>query len=444
MTANSENMARADTAPRLRLGYRHYVLAVLVFGYVINVVDRTIMGILIQPIKGEFNLSDTQLGFLGGIAFALFYATLGIPIAALADRTSRTKVLSAALIVWSVMTALCGLAAGFVTLLLARVGTAVGEAGGSPPSHSLIADYFPTKERATALSIFALGVPIGVSLGSLLGGWGSDLIGWRMTFILAGVPGIIIGLLVLFTMREPARGGADGAAAISRAATSTTPPIRDVLSFLWKKPSFRHLSLAAALHSAVWYGGSTWNAPFFIRSHAMSASEAGSWLALFAGIATIGTLLGGVLADRLSVRFDDKRWYLWVPGIATLVMVPFQFLAYLSADMAVVAPSFAVMVVLASVFFGPSFAMTQGLVTLRMRAVAASVLLFVQTLIGLGMGPFVTGILSDALGPSYGNESLRYALVIIGLANIWAAFHYFAGARTLRADLTATASVDSE
>jgi MFS family permease len=176
----------------------------------------------------------------------------------------------------------------------------------------------------------------------------------------------------------------------------------------------------------------------------MSASEAGSWLALFAGIATIGTLLGGVLADRLSVRFDDKRWYLWVPGIATLVMVPFQFLAYLSADMAVVAPSFAVMVVLASVFFGPSFAMTQGLVTLRMRAVAASVLLFVQTLIGLGMGPFVTGILSDALGPSYGNESLRYALVIIGLANIWAAFHYFAGARTLRADLTATASVDSE
>ena len=439
MATNSESLG---TATRPALGYRHYVLAILVLGYVINVVDRTIMGILIQPIKGEFGLSDTQLGFLGGIAFAFFYATLGIPIAALADRTSRTRVLAASLLVWSVMTALCGLAVGFFTLLLARIGTAVGEAGGSPPSHSLIADYFPTKERATALSIYALGVPIGVSLGSLLGGWGSDLVGWRMTFIWAGVPGIIIGILVLLTMREPARGGADGAAAMTRAAKAATPPIREVLAFLWRKPSFRHLSLAAALHSAVWYGGSTWNAPFFIRSHGMSASEAGSWLALFAGIATIGTLLGGVLSDRLSVRYDDKRWYMWVPGIATLVMVPFQFLAYLSPGMAVVAPSFAIMVVLASVFFGPSFAMTQGLVTLRMRAVAASVLLFVQTLIGLGMGPFLTGVLSDALEPTYANESLRYALVVIGMCNIWAAFHYFAGARSLRADLTNTAALD--
>lgn len=440
MATNSD---AAGTLPRAVLGYRHYVLAILVLGYVINVVDRTVMGILIQPIKVEFGLSDTQLGFLGGLAFALFYATLGIPIAALADRTSRTKVLAAALVLWSAMTALCGLAVGFYTLLLARIGTAVGEAGGSPPSHSLIADYFPSKERATALSIYALGVPIGVSLGSLIGGWGSDLVGWRMTFIWAGVPGVFIGLLVLLTMREPARGGADGAAAVTRAAASTTPPVREVLTFLWRKRSFRHLSLAAALHSAVWYGGSTWNAPFFIRSHAMSAGEAGSWLALFAGIATIGTLLGGVLSDRLSVRYGDKRWYMWVPGIATLAMVPFQFLAYLAPSMDIVAPSFAVMVILASVFFGPSFAMTQGLVSLRMRAVAASVLLFVQTLIGLGMGPFVTGMLSDALVARFGTQSLRYALIVIGLANIWAAFHYFSGARHLREDLADTAALDS-
>ncbi len=437
-------MAKTEAiAVPTKLGYRHYVLAVLVLGYVINVLDRTIMGILIQPIKVEFDLSDTQLGFLGGIAFAFFYATLGIPIAALADRTSRTKVLAGSMVLWSAMTALCGFATGFLSLLGARIGTAVGEAGGSPPSHSLIADYFPSLERATALSIYALGVPIGVSLGSLLGGWGSDTFGWRMTFILCGVPGILFGLLVMVTVKEPTRGSVDGTAVAARAAKAAAPSIREVLTFLWKKRSFRHLSLAAALHSAVWYGGSTWNAPFFIRSHGMTAGEAGSWLALFAAIATIGTLSGGILSDKLSIRFSDKRWYMWVPGIATLVMVPFQFGAYLSPNMTIVAPSFAVMVVLASVFFGPSFAMTQGLVSLRMRAVAASGLLVVQTLIGLGMGPFITGIVSDYLEPQFGTESLRWAMVFIGLANIWAATHYFLGARSLRQDLESTATLDS-
>lgn len=434
--------APVSPLPALKLGYRHYVLFILVIGYVINVVDRTIMGILIEPIRREFDLSDTQLGFLGGIAFALFYATLGIPIASLADRTSRTKVLAAALILWSAMTALCGGAVSYGTLLAARIGTAIGEAGGSPPSHSLIADYFPTRERATALSIYALGVPFGVMMGSLLGGWSNDQLGWRMTFVICGLPGLLFGILVLATVREPARGASDGAA-VMRAGTAGAPRVSEVMGFLWRKPAFKHLSFAAALHAAVWYGGSTWNAAFFIRSHAMTSSQAGGWLAVFAGIATIGTLLGGVLSDRLSVRFNDRRWYMWVPGAATLIMVPFQFLAYLSDSMAVVAPTFAVMVVLASVFFGPSFAMTQGLVTIRMRAVAASVLLFVQTLIGLGLGPFITGIVSDALKASHGEQSLRYALVLVGLANIWAAFHYFVGARHLRKDLEETEALQA-
>jgi MFS family permease len=440
-TAPSSSVAQAAGADitSFRLGYCHYVLFILVIGYVINVVDRTIMGILIEPIRHEFSLSDTQLGLLGGIAFALFYATLGIPIASLADRTSRTKVLAAALILWSAMTALCGAAVSYATLLAARIGTSVGEAGGSPPSHSLIADYFPVRERATALSIYALGVPLGVMLGSLIGGWSNDQFGWRMTFVLCGVPGLLFGLLVLWTIREPARGASDGAAA-ARAGTAGAPPVGEVMAFLWRKASFRHLSLAAALHSAVWYGGSTWNAAFFIRSHGMTSSQAGGWLAIFAGIATIGTLLGGMLSDKLSVRYNDKRWYMWVPGAATLIMVPFQLLAYLSDSMTIVAPSFAIMVVLASVFFGPSFAMTQGLVTIRMRAVAASVLLFVQTLIGLGLGPFITGIVSDLLKAGYGEQSLRYALVIVGFANVWAAFHYFWGARTLDRDLAETAA----
>ncbi len=334
------------------------------------------------------------------------------------------------------------MAVNFTTLLAARIGTAVGEAGGSPPSHSLIADYFPSRERATALSIFALGVPFGVSLGSFAGGLLSDLYGWRMTFILCGLPGVAFGLLVLLTVREPVRGMSDGATVASvLAAKAKAPPMFSVLAFLWRKRSFRHLSLAAALHSAVWYGGSTWNAAFFVRSHGMTQSEAGSWLALFALIAVAGTLLGGILSDRLSVRFNDRRWYMWVPGAATLLMVPFQFAAYLHPSVNVFAPAFAVMVVLASVFFGPSFAMTQGLVTLRMRAVAASVLLFVQTLIGLGLGPLITGIVSDALSTSFGEQSLRYALVLVGLANVWAAIHYFLGAQTLRRDLEETESM---
>lgn len=422
--------------------YRSYVLLILFFGYVINVVDRSVLGILIEPIRAEFSLSDTQLGLLGGIAFALFYSTLGVPIAALADRTSRRNVLAGSVLLWSAMTALCGMAGSYATLLMARIGTAVGEAGGSPPSHSLISDYFPLKERATALSLYALGVPVGTMIGSFLGGWGNDLYGWRTTFVLAGVPGVLFALIVYFTVKEPPRGFADGVKAA--AAKAPSPPITEVLGFLWRKASFRHLSIAAALHAGVWYGGSTWNAAFFIRSHALTSGEAGSYLALFAGIATIGTFMGGYLSDKLSVRFGDRRWYMWVPGIATLVMVPFQLLAYLSPSLTVVVPTFAVMVVLASVFFGPSFAMTQSLVTLRMRAVAASILLFVQTLIGLGLGPLFTGMISDALSSELGEQSLRYALVIVGFGNIWSAAHYFIGARSLRQDLKDTEALAAQ
>lgn len=422
--------------------YRSYVLLILFFGYVINVIDRSVLGILIEPIRAEFSLSDTQLGFLGGIAFALFYSTLGVPIAALADRTSRRNVLAGSVLLWSAMTALCGMAGSYATLLMARIGTAVGEAGGSPPSHSLISDYFPLKERATALSLYALGVPVGTMIGSFLGGWGNDLYGWRTTFVLAGVPGILFALIVYFTVKEPPRGFADGVKAA--AAKAPSPPITEVLGFLWRKASFRHLSIAAALHAGVWYGGSTWNAAFFIRSHNLTSGEAGSYLALFAGIAVIGTFMGGFLSDKLSVRFGDRRWYMWVPGIATLVMVPFQLLAYLSPSLTVVVPTFAVMVVLASVFFGPSFAMTQSLVTLRMRAVAASILLFVQTLIGLGLGPLFTGMISDALSSELGEQSLRYALVIVGFGNLWSAAHYFIGARSLRDDLKATEALAAQ
>ena len=418
--------------------YANYVLGALTVCYVINTMDRTqILAASLQAIKKEFGASDFQMGVLTGIPFAFFYAFMGIPIAALADRSSRRNVLAIAVATWSAMTALFGLAVNYAMLFAARVGTAIGEAGGSPPSHSLISDYFPKSRRGTAFSIFALGVPIGTSIGAALGGWGNQTLGWRMTFVLAGVPGLVIALLLWLTVKEPPRGLSDG---VSRAASerAPVPGMFEVLGTLWQKVSFRHLTLAAALHSVVWYASGAFNNAFLQRSHQMSVAEAGYWIALLSAIAGLGTFFGGFAADRLSTRFRDRRWYLWVPGIATLLCVPFQFLAYLSPERAVVLPSFVGLMLMAAVFFGPSFAMTQALATLRMRSVATSLLLFIQTLIGNGLGPSMTGLISDFLAPSYGLNSLRYALVAIGIVNVWAALHYLLGARTLRQDLEAT------
>lgn len=415
--------------------YRNYVLGLLFLTYVLNVIDRSpVLGVSLQFIKEEFGASDTQLGLLSGLAFTLFYSTMGIPIAALADRSSRVNVLAVSVAVWSGMTALCGAAVNFGMLFFTRVGTAVGEAGGSPPSHSLISDYFPKSERGRAFATFALGVPIGTAIGNYIAGQSIQAFGWRTTFMLVGLPGILVALLVRLTIKEPPRGFADGVS--TAAARGKAPGMLDALRVMWQIRSFRHLSLAAALHSVAWYAGSSWNATFLIRSHQMTAAETGNWLTLFSAVGAIGTFLGGYLSDRLSVRFNnDRRWYMWVPGIATLSMVPFQFGAYLVDAPWLAFSSFSIMMLLAAVFFGPSFAMTQALASLRMRSVATSLLLFVQTMIGYGLGPWVTGRMSDMLNPSYGVHSLRYALVIIGLVNIWAAVHYVWGARTLRTDL---------
>ena len=417
--------------------YWYYVLGVLTVCYVANTVDRSqVLAASLQAIKREFGASDFQMGMLTGLPFALFYSTMGIPIAAMADRGSRRNVLAIAVAVWSGMTALCGMAVNFAMLFTSRVGTAIGEAGGSPPSHSLISDYFPKRSRGTAFAIFALAVPIGTSLGAAIGGWGNQHIGWRNTFMLVGLPGLLLALLVRFTVTEPPRGYADG---ISRAsAAAAAPGMFEVLGFLWARSSFRHMCLATALHSVVWYAAGAFNNAFLQRSHQMTAAQAGYWISIFAAIGGVGTFVGGYAADRLSARRHDRRWYLWVPAIATLVSVPFQFLTYLSPSLSVALPAFAMMMCMAAVFFAPSFAMTQALATLRMRSVATSLLLFVQTLIGQGIGPSVAGFISDRLAPSFGTSSLRYSLVIVGLANIWAAGHYAWGTRTLRQDLEAT------
>ena len=418
------------------------MLGVLFFGYVVNFIDRSILSILLEPIKHDLELNDTQLGLLGGLAFALFYATLGIPIAALADRWSRVKVLAISMVIWSAMTAVCGLAQNFWMLLLARIGVGVGDVGASPPSHSLISDYFPIETRATALSIYALGIPFGSMVGNFVGGWGAEEYGWRYTFFIVGLPGILVAMLILSTLREPPRGMSDVKVA-KPIASEPAPSMKEVFRFLWTKRSFRHTGFAAGLHAFVGYGAGTWNAPFLIRSHEMPLTEVGSWLALISGIGAIGTFGGGYLSDKLSDWRNDKRWYVWVSGLSTLIMVPFQFIAYLYGGLWAVIPSLFVVSILGGMYLGPSFAMTQALVTLRMRAVASAILLFMLNIIGMGLGPYFVGIASDLLEPSQATDSLRYALCLAVLANLWAAGHYFVGSMTLREDLAATEALYS-
>jgi len=436
-STSSSAPARATADSTLdNTSYQYYVLVVLVIGYIFNTMDRSVLGILLQPIKEELQLSDAGLAWLTGPAFAVFYSVLGVPIARLADRWSRVNVLAISIAIWTAATALCGAAYNYVSLFIFRCTTGVGEAGGSPPSHSLISDYFAGSKRATALAVYAMAVPFGTAIGSFVSGHSNVSYGWRWTFFIVGAPGLLVALLAWLTIKEPPRGYSD-----KGKLKLDTPPFLEVFRFLLTRKSFVHMSIAAAAHSVMWYAGSNWNPSFFVRAHGMNTGVAGNYLASFALIGAIGTFAGGFLADRLSVRYGDRRWYMWVPAIACLTMVPFQFFAYLSPQLSVVVPTFTVMVVLASMFFGPSFAMGQSLATVRMRAMSASVLLFIQNIIGLTAGPWLVGQISNHLGNN--GTSLRYAMVIVGISNIWAAFHYYMGSRTYRQDLEATARLNA-
>lgn len=411
-------------------GYRHYVLGVLLLAYLVNSLDRSILSLLIEPIRLEFGLSDTQLGVLSGLAFALFYSALAIPIAALADRWNRRNVLALAVLLWTLMTALCGWAGSFVALLMARIGVAIGEAGCNPASHSLLADYFAPQRRATALGIFALGAPAGALITGLVGGWGSENFGWRGTMMLAATPGLLLVPLLLLTVREPRR-PVQPMPAVPGAARPSLP---STLAHLWSQASFRHLCLASALHSFAMYGASSFNPAYLSRSHGWTGGEVGELIALTGLAGLAGGLFGGIATDRLSAGRMEPRWQLWAPGIATLLAIPVQIVAYLGSGTAMTA-SLLLSSALSLVFFGPSYAAAQSLAAPRMRAVAASILLFSKALVGMGLGPLMVGVLSDRLAPALGQDSLRWALLLVPAFNAWAGWHFFIAARHLRQDL---------
>ncbi len=418
--------------PEITPRYANYALGLLLGVYIFNFIDRQILSILIESIKDEIELSDAQLGFLGGIAFALFYTFAGIPIARWADRGSRRTIIALSVLIWSLFTAFTGAARNFSMILLARVGVGIGEAGCSPPAHSLISDFFPPERRGTALSIYSLGIPIGASLGTLIGAWVGQAFGWRTAFVVVGVPGILLALLVRMTLREPVRGRAEATAPVESDGES----VREVLRFMAGLRSFWHLAFAGSLHAFVGYGAAYFVPSFFARVHGMGLAERGSWLAAIGLVAVVGTYMGGWLGDRLAPR--DVRWYLWVPAIATIVGVPIGLGYYLSPNPYVALLMFGIPAGIAGpMYLGPTFAMTQTLVNPHMRATASAILLFLLNLIGLGIGPWFVGYLSDALAPQYGDESLRWALVsIVSIGNAWAAIHYLLAARTLKSDLT--------
>jgi predicted MFS family arabinose efflux permease len=413
-------------------GYRRYVLGILLLVYVLNFIDRQILTILLEDIRKEMALNDTVMGLLTGSAFAVFYTFMGIPIARWADTGTRRSIISLALFVWSAMTTVTGVARNFAQLAVARIGVGIGEAGGSPPAHSMISDMYPPERRGTALAVYSLGIPIGGGLGALLGGFLGQAYGWRNAFMIVGIPGVLIALLVRLTVREPER-----EKAAAGAPESTRESIGETLRFMGKLPSFVHMSIGASLHALYGYGAATWVPAFLMRVHHMEKPKVGLWIGVTTlSIGVLGTFLGGAISDRISHR--DPRWYLRVPAIASGIAIPFAFGFYLWPDTAMALAISVPAVLLGGVYLGPTFAMTQTLVRPQMRALASAILLFIINLIGLGLGPLLVGRISDLLRPSYGDDSLRYALlvVVVGGAS-WATIQYLLAARTLERDLHA-------
>ncbi len=482
-------------------GYRAYVLGALVLAYTLNVLDRVLVSILNEPIRQAFGLNDLQMGLLGGPSFAILYTIVGLPIARLAESFDRRAIIAACLIIWSTMTVLCGLAgwlhpaahaaiflaaltpvalaflkqrlwAGFffVTgaaaisvavlpvfaqygmlafglLLMSRVGVGIGEAGCIPPANSVLADYFPPERRATALSIFSLGAPLGAICAAVGGAWLAQHFGWRMAFLALGLPGVAMGLLILATVREP-----------PRETSQTPPPFAEVVRLLASSPTFRHLVTGAAIASFVAYGSGQFIFAFFSRTHGLSPMEAAFYFVIVAGLASAaGTFLGGFLGDRLTRRFP--RALVLIPGIGLILSAPLYVLAFLAPTPAQLLLALTPAALLHYTYIGPTFAVTQGLVQPRMRATAIAVLAFVIALIGYGLGPPLVGLLSDlatsrafaaATGDSFAlacagaggvaceaarADGLRLALIICVLGYAWAGLHFLLAGRRLREEM---------
>lgn len=415
--------------PDYSAGYKRFVLVILTIVYAFNFIDRQILVILQEPIKADMNLSDAQLGLLSGFTFAVIYVTAGIPIAFWADRSNRRNIVAASLAVWSGMTAISGLVTSYTQLLMARVGVGLGEAGGSPPAHSMISDYYPPKQRATALSFYSSGIYVGILVGFAFGGVLAEMFGWRKAFLIVGIPGVVLAALLLLLVREPIRGRWDSAA-----TNAQRPSFAETLRVLRSRRSFWYVATGCALTSFISYGNGNFMPSFLIRNHGMSIADVGLVLSLVAGLSgAIGTFSGGFLADRFGV--DDKRWYTWIPLIGgCLAFFPYFYVLLGDSTTGILVVLFFVSIV-NSLYLGPSIAISHALVPPRMRALTSAVLFFVLNMIGLGLGPFLTGLASDLLLPIAGDQNLRYAMLLTACVGPLGMLMFFLASRNLRADL---------
>jgi MFS transporter, Spinster family, sphingosine-1-phosphate transporter len=404
--------------------YKNYALALLMLILALGYVDRMVFGVALQSIKMDLQLTDTQLGLVNGLAFALFFSVMGIPIARWADRGDRVAIIALSTGIWGIAVATCSMASGFAHLLLIRIGVAIGDTGAGPPANSLIPDYCSRAERPRAVARYMLGVPIGVVIGYLAGGWLSEMYGWRTTFVVIGVPGLVLAVLAAFTLTEPRRvEGNIRARTPTNSQHALDSSFKDVLSTLMASRAFRHL----LLYFCIWYFSGwafgQWKAAFFMRSHQLGAAEVGTWLAfIHGGAGLLGTWLGGEWATRYAPQKERKQ-ILAAAGFALFQLVSMG---------ALLAPThywafgwLAIGMLGGAMANGPVFATIQTLVPAHMRATALALISVLPGIVGMGLGPFAAGALSDALQPWAGTESLRFALLAFSPGYLWAAWHLY-------------------
>jgi predicted MFS family arabinose efflux permease len=451
--------ANAVTAPLFSRNYRVWLLTVLALTNAMNLADRQGIAVIAQAIKLDLRLSDTQMGVIQGLGFAIFYTLLALPLARMAEHLSRVRIIAASLAVFGVMVALCGMAQGFALLLLCRIGVGIGDAGFGPPVASLVGDHYPLQKRASVMSIIWLGAPLGVVVGSMFAGWMAQHYGWRAAFYGIGAPALLISLIAFLTLRDPPRGMSDPGARVGR-----PPSMWMVLRFLLGKPSVRQMLFGCALATIALNGMGQFLGQFLLRSYHLGMAETGALMALVAGISmSSGLLLGGFGTDRAARH--DRRWYVWGPAIGLALAAPWFLLGFTRHTLVSTIAVLMVAHVMLFIYFTPTLATAQNMVGANMRASAAFVTAIVTGLVGIGLGPTALGLLSDLFATrafvsgdyavscpagapaADAGESIRvvceaasatgirHALMAMSLLLAWAALHYLLAARTLRRDL---------
>lgn len=412
-----ENPSDPSTAARPDPA-RSYVLALLTIVYALNIADRFMISTLIEPIKADLQLSDSAIGLLTGVALAIFYVTAGLPLALIADRSNRRNLIAAALAAWSLLTATCGLVRNFWQFMIVRILVGVGEAAGTPASHSLISDYFPSRRRAFALSVYS----IGASIGSMIGAFSGHIAGvwgWRAAFFTLGLPGVLIAFWIFATVREPERGRLDGAPTSTQAVG-----FRATLAFAVQHPTLMHCLVGGAVFTLWAWGLMWWTPSFLIRSHHLTLTAAGDTLSLIHGIGgTIALIATSVLMPILEKR-GPKAIPLFTGAVIAIATIP-SIIAFTTSSKALAISMLWIFIPLSYCTFGPTFALVQNLVPAEIRSQAAALLLFLANIANLVIAPQLVGILSDALAPRFGAESLRIALLPITLSGFWAAAHFW-------------------